>query len=947
MLVSLLASSAFNKSHAQSYCTPYSYYGCLYSSYYYGPIERVNLKDISGNFLLQKAADACNYGNTVNVNSSPNGYTLMSTKPSFSLSSGSKYTLETSTSYGTSTAGYSASPVYIYCWIDLNRDGTFSSNEYMSNGWTSMTSSNLPGVGGSLATNTFTVPCGVSSGVSRMRLISSYSYTLGAGTPCPTGTGNSYYYGETEDYTISLANPTSLSAGFYMPSSAYEGTPVKFTNNNQTGYISHDWDVNDDGSVEYKTTNATHIFKTAGTNCVRLKSANCLGRDSVLKCINIIKPTSKPVVDFAANTNEIERFGTVNFIDLSTNGPTYWSWYMYDPTDSAATRMDVETYNSNLVGNNPFVNANPSVFFNRTGTYTVCLQTSNSQGPSSLLCKKNYVRVTPFKDNNLGAGTVQPIYEQSGNIIDDGGRTGNYSNNRVDYATIIPCGAKKITLTFSQFKVASGDILRIYDGTDAAATPIHTGSGFTLGNVPKAPVVATSGAMYILFTTNGSGQDSGFIASWTTERGPIVQPVADFVIPDTLYNPISYTYVNTSLNVLGKTDYLWEIEPGFGEVGYTKDLDYAIMTDNTYDVELTATTCMGTSSKIKSVVVVTPHSQAKLDFSSNNRRPNTGEVVTLKAFSSVVGKAIMADNFSWNFFPGTVSFVNGTTSKDKEPQVIFNAKGKYTVSMCGWNSLDSAATRACVVKADYIIVVEHCTPLIGVSSSSDVAITNVTLSDKNNVKLLENNSANNAQGYDDYTNTNLSANISLGGIYNISVSRNTTVNPMSRRVWIDYNIDGDFDDAGELVASESPATTATFTAKFVVPDYTVAFEGKTKMRIGTSYSTDPNLPCGASSGVNNANRIGEFEDYRVVIVNDNLPPTLTLINEDTLYLEVGSTYTEYGAKAVDLPLGSGYQAQNSIPVPSARWRRYRCGRHTTSAFGYSSRFGFGAASLYP
>jgi hypothetical protein len=858
----------------------------------------VNLKDISGNFLLQKAADACNYGNTVNVNSSPNGYTLMSTKPSFSLSSGSKYTLETSTSYGTSTAGYS-SPVYIYCWIDLNRDGTFSSNEYMSNGWTSMTSSNLPGVGGSLATNTFTVPCGVSSGVSRMRLISSYNYTLGAGVPCPTGTGNSFYYGETEDYTISLANPTSLSAGFYMPSSAYEGTPVKFTNNNQTGYISHDWDVNDDGSVEYKTTNATHIFKTAGTNCVRLKSANCLGRDSVLKCINIIKPTSKPVVDFAANTNEIERFGTVNFIDLSTNGPTYWSWYMYDPTDSAATRMDVETYNSNLVGNNPFVNANPSVFFNRTGTYTVCLQTSNSQGPSSLLCKKNYVRVTPFKDNNLGAGTVQPIYEQSGNIIDDGGRTGNYSNNRVDYATIIPCGAKKITLTFSQFKVASGDILRIYDGTDAAATPIHTGSGFTLGNVPKAPVVATSGAMYILFTTNGSGQDSGFIASWTTERGPIVQPVADFVIPDTLYNPNSYTYVNTSLNVLGKTDYIWEIEPGFGEVGYTKDLDYAIMTDNTYDVKLTATTCMGTSNKTKSVVVVTPHDKAKIDFSANNRRPNTGEVVTLKAFSSVTGKAIMADNYAWTFFPGTVKPNGSSTFNDKEPQVVFNAKGKYTISLRAWNSLDSAATSVQVVKADYIIVVEHCTPLLGVSSSTDVVINNVTLTDKNNVKLIDNSSANNAQGYDDYTNTNISASLTYGGNYTVSLSRNTTVNPMSRKVWIDYNIDGDFDDAGENVATEATATTASFSQSFKVPDYTVAFSGKTKMRVGVSYSTDVNHPCGASSGINNANRIGEFEDYTVFITNDNLAPVLTLINEDTLYLEVGSTYTEYGAKAVD------------------------------------------------
>ena len=89
------------------------------------------------------------------------------------------------------------------------------------------------------------------------------------------------------------------------------------------------------------------------------------------------------------------------------------------------------------------------------------MQTSNNQGPSSLLCKPAYVRVTPFKDNNMGAGTVQPIFESSGNIIDDGGRTGNYSNNRIDYATIIPCGAKKITLNTKCFnlKCNSYDIL--------------------------------------------------------------------------------------------------------------------------------------------------------------------------------------------------------------------------------------------------------------------------------------------------------------------------------------------------------------------------------------------------------------------------------------------------------------------------------------------------------
>ncbi|MCC6720778.1 MAG: DUF5011 domain-containing protein [Bacteroidia bacterium] len=900
ILLSLAGTSTFNQTKAQApYCVANSYYGCYYSGYWYWPIERLRVKDVSGSILYEHGADGCTYGLSGTPGSSGNGYSLMSSKPSFTLSSGSKYTLEASSSYGSSTYSYSYQ-VYFYCWIDLNRDNVFQSSEFMSTGWSSVANGAPSAGGGALASNNFTVPCGVSPGQSRMRVMSSYQYyQLNSGQAC-LSSSYSWYYGECEDYTINLANPTSLSAGFYMPSTAYEGTPVKMTNNNQTGYISHEWDVNDDGTTEYFTTNATHIFNTPGNNCVRLKSQNCLGRDSVLKCINIKSPSNPPVVDFASNTNEVEKFGTVNFIDLSTNGPTYWSWYMYDPIDSANTRTDVEIYNSNLVGNDPFSNANPPVFFNMTGDYTVCLQTSNSKGPSNLLCKPKYVRVTPFKDNNLGAGTVIPIYESNGNLIDDGGRTGNYSNNRVDYATIIPCGAKKISLTFSQFKVAAGDILRIYDGTDATGTPLHTGSGFTLGNAPSktTPIVANSGAMYVLFTTNSSGNDSGFIASWTTEKGPINAPIADFVIPDTLYNPNTYTYVNTSQHVLGKTDYVWEIEPGFGEVGYSKDLDYSIQTDNTYDVKLTATTCMGSSSITKKVVVVTPHTKAELDFEADNRRPNTGDVVTITPFCPLQGKAIKADNYKWNFFPSTVSVVNFDPYTG-EIQIKCNAKGKYTVSLCGWNTLDSAATRNCVIKSDYVIAVEHCTPLLGVSSSTDVAINNVTLTDKDNNELINNNSSNNVQGYDDYTNTDISASLLFGATYNISLSRTTTVNPMSRKVWIDWNIDGDFSDAGEEVAYESTASTSTFTASFTVPSSIVAFEGKTRMRVGTSYNTDPNEPCGASSGINNANRIGEFEDYRVVISNDNLAPTLTLNNDDTLHLEVGSTYTEYGAKATD------------------------------------------------
>ena len=897
ILLGLLGSSAFNQSHAQTYCIPYSFYGCNLSGISYGVMERLQIKDVSNILLYDKPADGCNTTSTTQ-NVSPNGYVLISSKSSFTLSSGSMYTVGISASMN---AG-SSYAIQVAAWVDLNRDGTFSSNEYVATGWRTVASGNVVGTGGAITNNTFTMPCGVSAGQSRMRFITSYWYQMGTSGSCPRGSSGSpvHYYGEQEDYTITLANPTSLSAGFYMPTQAFVGAPVKMTNNNQTGYIKHEWDINDDGSNEYFTTNATHIFNTAGTRCVRLKSQNCLGRDSILKCLNIIAPTAKPVVDFASNTNETERYGTINFLDLSTNGPTYWSWYMYDPTDSVNTRLDVESFNTNLVGNNPYIHANPSVFFNKIGTYTVCLQTSNSIGPSSVLCKKNYVRVTPFKDNPMGAGTVQPIYESQGTIMDDGGRTGSYSNSRIDYATIVPCGAKKITLKFSQFRVRdAGDLLKIYDGTDASGKPLHPGNGFTIGNVPTGPIVATSGAMYLYFSTSGSGVDSGFIASWTTEKGTVAAPIADFVIPDTLYNPIMYTYKNTSLNVLGKTDYVWNIEPGYGDVGYAKDLDYALLTDNTYDVTMTATTCVGTSSITKSVVVATPHKKADIDFKADNRRPSTGEIVMITPFRPTAGKAIEVDQFKWTFFPGTAKIMN-QDAVTGAVKVRFDAKGKYTVSMRAWNTLDSANTTASVIKADYIIAVEHCIPLLGVSPSADIAINNVKVIDKNNVVLIDNTTSTNPNtGYDDYTLTDISATLTFGATYTVTTSRFTTINPMSRRVWIDWNIDGDFNDVGETVGSEGTSNSFNFSAKFTVPNIANAFEGKTRMRIGTSYSTDPNMPCGAASGVNNANRLGEFEDYRIILSNDNMIPVLTLNGDDTLYLEVGTTYVEDSATAID------------------------------------------------
>lgn len=75
------------------------------------------------------------------------------------------------------------------------------------------------------------------------------------------------------------------------------------------------------------------------------------------------------------------------------------------------------------------------------------------------------------------------------------------------------------------------------------------------------------------------------------------------------------------------------------------------------------------------------------------------------------------------------------------------------------------------------------------------------------------------------------------------------------RVWIDFNIDGDFNDAGEKVIDTSTASIGWTAISFVVPANARA--GTTRMRVSMKNLSAP-LPCGSYDA-------GETEDYGFVI----------------------------------------------------------------------------------
>ena len=229
-------------------------------------------------------------------------------------------------------------------WIDWDGDGSFDNNNDKVT-----TFSWYTGSGDYTHELTFTVPCNVTAGKTRLRIVLNEDFEP---TVC-----NTYGYGETEDYTVELKLPTTVNANFFIPDTAFVGTIVNFVNGTSGSYL-NEWDINNDGTIEYTTENVQHIFSSVGTYDVKLKLANCAGADSTVKKIVIVNPTAPTVADFVATQNKVELFDVFNLVDLSTNGPTYWSYYLTDGVDTIYYQ-----------GGNPFIHQNPEIFTRNQGSW--------------------------------------------------------------------------------------------------------------------------------------------------------------------------------------------------------------------------------------------------------------------------------------------------------------------------------------------------------------------------------------------------------------------------------------------------------------------------------------------------------------------------------------------------------------------------------------------------
>lgn len=129
-----------------------------------------------------------------------------------------------------------------------------------------------------------------------------------------------------------------------------------------------------------------------------------------------------------------------------------------------------------------------------------------------------------------------------------------------------------------------------------------------------------------------------------------------------------------------------------------------------------------------------------------------------------------------------------------------------------------------------------------------------------------NNPSSGGTGYTDFTS--LSANVTRGAAYTITITPTWTSTAYSEgySVWVDYNQNGLFTDAGEQVYTKAASTATPATGSFTIPS--TATLGATRMRVSMKYNAIP-TSCETFS-------YGEVEDYTLnvqAVVADVQAPT--------------------------------------------------------------------------
>ena len=227
------------------------------------------------------------------------------------------------------------------------------------------------------------------------------------------------------------------------------------------------------------------------------------------------------------------------------------------------------------------------------------------------------------------------------------------------------------------------------------------------------------------------------------------------------------------------------------------------------------------------------------NFSADNTEIDPGESVNFTDVSDAGSNPITS--WEWTFTGGTPSNFSG----QNPPAITYSTEGEYEVSLSVGDGTDTNTK----TETAYIKVIFYCTAASG--SNGYEYIENV------NFGSIDNTSTNTT--YSDFTSQ--STTLTIGQATDLTVSIGHSYDSDQILAWIDWNADGDFEDANEEVYASANGQ-GPFTTSITPPAGTNV--GTTRMRIrlnDTSYNSNT-TPCGESN-------YGEVEDYSVQVLLSN------------------------------------------------------------------------------
>ncbi|RPH29884.1 MAG: PKD domain-containing protein [Bacteroidales bacterium] len=315
---------------------------------------------------------------------------------------------------------------------------------------------------------------------------------------------------------------------------------------------------------------------------------------------------------------------------------------------------------------------------------------------------------------------------------------------------------------------------------------------------------------------------------------PVLKPIVEFE------SNISQIFAGqqvqfTDLSTRKPTSWSWTINGGTPSTSTEKNPLITFNTAGSYNVSLTATNAAGSSSITKTAyITVYPNTVPVTDFKAESTTVPKGSSVVFTDLSTN-----MPSSWAWSFTGGTPS-----TSIVQNPIVTYANTGAFNVSLTATNKNGSSTA----TKSSYINVVTvpsgYCTATSTYTSPGAVYIANVKLNNLDNASEF-------ANGYQDFTIK--FATLEPGKTYTVIVTPSNDWPLNSLGIWIDFNKNGLFTDAGEAVHTMNG--TQVYSKTFTVPSTVTS--GITRMRVRMHYSKE-SFACG------NEDYIGEAEDYSVV-----------------------------------------------------------------------------------